>query len=79
MMKPYLLLTALTALMVAGAAWLPNLDLTRIETDPSAAFTLAPPIPIEASGDQVTVKMSVIRCGNQPHDDHPARIGRWQS
>ena len=78
-MKPYLLLIALTVLMAAGAAWLPGLDLTHIETNPAAAFTLTPPLPIEASDDQVTVKMSVIRCGNQPHDDHPSRIGRWQS
>lgn len=79
MMKPYLLLIALTALIVAGAAWLPDLDLTRIETGPAAAFTLTPPFPIEVSGDGVTVKISVIRCGNQPHGDPPSRIGRWQS
>jgi hypothetical protein len=65
--------------MIAGAAWLPGLELTRIESDPTAAFTLASPLPIEAGGDPVTVKMSVIRCGNQPHDDHSSRIGHWQS
>lgn len=78
-MKPYLLLIVLTALVVAGAAWLPDLDLTRIETGPAAVFTLTPPRPLEASDDGFTVKMSVIRCGNPPHDDPSSRIGRWPS
>lgn len=76
-MKSYLLI-ALTALMIAGAAWLPDLNLTRIETSPAAAFTLTPSRPIETS-DPIMVKMSVNRCGNKSHNDAPSRIGRWPS
>jgi hypothetical protein len=67
--KPYLLLIVLTVLIVTSAAWLSTLDLTRIETGPAAAFTLAPTLPVAASDAQITVKMSVVPCGNQPHDD----------
>ncbi|MBE7550301.1 MAG: hypothetical protein HS126_04390 [Anaerolineales bacterium] len=69
-MKLYLLLIVLTALIVTGAVRLSNLDLTRIETDPAAAFILAPTLPVRASNDPVTVKMSVAPCGNQPRDDN---------
>lgn len=78
-MKPYLLLITLTALMIAGATWLPDPDLTRIETGPAATFTLISPLPVEVRDDQITVKMSVSQCGKQPHSGSPARIGRWQS
>lgn len=70
MIKSYLLLIVLTALIVTGAVRLSNLDLTRIETSPAAAFTLAPTLPIGASDDQITVKMSVVPCGNQPQDNN---------
>jgi hypothetical protein len=70
MIKSYLLLVVLTALIVAGAVRLSNLDLTHIETDQAAAFTLTPTLPVGASNDQITVKMSVAPCGNQPHDDN---------
>jgi hypothetical protein len=70
MVKSYLLLIVLTALIVTGAVRLSTLDLTRIETDPAAAFTLAPTLPVGANSDLITVKMSVVPCGNQPQGDN---------
>ncbi|MCL4299994.1 MAG: hypothetical protein KJ077_29950 [Anaerolineae bacterium] len=69
MVKSYLLLIVLTTLIVTGAVRLSSLDLTRIETDPAAAFTLAPTLLVGAGDDQITVKMSVRPCGKQPHGD----------
>lgn len=79
MIKSYLLLIVLTALIVTGAVRLSNLDLTRIETDPAAAFILAPTLPVGASNDPITVKMSVVPGGNQSPDDSFYQTGRWQS
>lgn len=78
MLKPYLLLIALTVLIVTSAACLANLSLTRIETDPIETFTLAPTLATGASNDKITVKMSVALCGNL-RIDSLYQTGRWQS